>query len=223
VAVLVAAGDIADCGWEEDSATAALIQEHPDAVVAAIGDLVYPNANTETFDKCFDPAWGALRDRIRPAVGNHDLAADAGAAYWSYFGTDAGAPGEGWYSYDHGAWHVVVLNSNCDRIGCQEGSPQHAWLIADLAAADAACTLAYWHHARFTSGRTATIRGLGRCGRRLPTPMPSCCSSATTTCTSGSRHWMLRARRTRRECGSSSSAPVALRTIRPPAWRPAAS
>jgi len=152
VAVLVAAGDIADCGLEGDSATAALIEEHPDAVVAAIGDLVYPNANAETFDKCYDPAWGAFRDRTRPAVGNHDLDADAGAAFWSYFGTDAGAQGEGWYSYDIGAWHTVVLNSNCDRIACEEGSAQHAWLLADLAATDADCTLAYWHHARFTSG-----------------------------------------------------------------------
>ena len=47
----------------------------------------------------------------------------------------------------------MVLNSNCDRIGCDIGSAQHDWLVADLAAADADCTLAYWHHPRFTSGK----------------------------------------------------------------------
>ena len=151
-AFLVAAGDIADCGLEGDSVTAALIEEHPDAVVAPLGDLAYPNGTATTYDNCYDPAWGTFRDRTRPAVGNHDLNADAGAAFWSYFGTDAGAQGDGWYSYDIGAWHAVVLNSNCDRIGCEEGSAQHAWLLADLAAADAACTLAYWHHPRFSSG-----------------------------------------------------------------------
>ena len=57
-----------------------------------------------------------------------------------------------WYSYELGSWHVVVLNSNCDRIGCDVGSAQHDWLVADLAASDAECTVAYWHHPRFTSG-----------------------------------------------------------------------
>src|SRR6185503_164076 len=32
------------------------------------------------------------------------------------------------------------------------GSPQERWLRADLAAHPALCTLAYWHHPRFSSG-----------------------------------------------------------------------
>ena len=152
-AVVVAAGDIADCALEGDSATAALIGERPDAVVAALGDLVYPNGTADTYAQCYVPAWGNFVERTRPAVGNHDLAADGGAAYWELFGDFAGTPGEGWYSYDIGGWHVVVLNSNCDRIGCDIGSAQHDWLTADLAASEADCTLAYWHHPRFTSGK----------------------------------------------------------------------
>src|SRR5437870_8525795 len=47
-----------------------------------------------------------------------------------------------------------VINSNCIFIGgCQAGSPQEKWLRADLAANPAACTLAYWHHPRFSSGQ----------------------------------------------------------------------
>jgi len=38
------------------------------------------------------------------------------------------------------------------RGGCQAGSPQEQWLRADLAANQRACTLAYWHHPRFSSG-----------------------------------------------------------------------
>jgi hypothetical protein len=47
----------------------------------------------------------------------------------------------------------VVLNSNCSQIGgCDAGSPQERWLRADLAAHPVTCTLAYWHHPRFSSG-----------------------------------------------------------------------
>jgi hypothetical protein len=47
----------------------------------------------------------------------------------------------------------VVLNSNCSAVGgCQAGSAQEQWLRADLAAHPSACTLAYFHHPRFSSG-----------------------------------------------------------------------
>jgi hypothetical protein len=37
-------------------------------------------------------------------------------------------------------------------VGCAQGSPQYEWLERDLAANDAACTLAFWHDPRFSSG-----------------------------------------------------------------------
>ena len=50
-------------------------------------------------------------------------------------------------------WHLIALNSNCSEVGgCDAGSPQEEWLRDDLAAHPAACTLAYWHHPRFSSG-----------------------------------------------------------------------
>ena len=65
----------------------------------------------------------------------------------------AKASATGYYSYDVGAWHIVALNSNCAAVGgCQTGSRQERWLRDDLAAHRAACTLAYWHHPRFSSG-----------------------------------------------------------------------
>ncbi len=46
-----------------------------------------------------------------------------------------------------------ALNSNCDLVGgCGAGSPQDTWLRDDLRRSRAKCTLAYWHHPRFSSG-----------------------------------------------------------------------
>ncbi len=155
-AILLAAGDIAACDEVGDTATAALVEQmladDPGATVAILGDSVYPSGSAQTYAECFDPVWGAFRERIRPAIGNHEIADDGGAAYFDYFGAAAGTPGEGWYAYDLGAWHVVVLNSNCEQVDCGEGSPQVEWLRADLAASHAACVLAYWHAPRFSSG-----------------------------------------------------------------------
>ena len=48
----------------------------------------------------------------------------------------------------------MVLNSNCAQVGgCGAGSPQETWLRADLAAHPTTCTLAYWHHPRFSFGK----------------------------------------------------------------------
>ncbi len=149
---LVAVGDIASCDEEGDSATAAIVAELGDVTIATVGDNVYPAGSDTTYAECYDPVWGEFLDRTHPAIGNHDAQDDGGAAYHAYFGDRAGAADAGWYSYDIGAWHAVVLDSNCDLVGCAPGTPQHDWLLADLEASTSTCTLAYWHHPRFTSG-----------------------------------------------------------------------
>ena len=89
------------------------------------------------------PSWGPLVPRIRAALGNHEYNTGTAAAAIA----SSGCRRAGWYSYSLGAWHVIVLNSNCDKVGgCERGSPQWPWLQADLAAHPRACTLAYWHH-----------------------------------------------------------------------------
>ena len=62
-------------------------------------------------------------------------------------------PGKGYYSYDRGSWHIVALNSNCDKVGgCGRRSPQGRWLRNDLANNPSRCTLAYFHHPLYASG-----------------------------------------------------------------------
>ena len=151
--VLLAMGDVSSCTQTADDAVAALAASLP-GTIALLGDIAYPVGSKADFTNCFRPSWGPMLPRIRPAPGNHEYEQVGADPYFAEFGSAAGTPGEGWYSYELGTWHVVVLNSNCDLIvGCGPGSPQLAWLEADLAATSARCTLAYWHHPRFSSGR----------------------------------------------------------------------
>lgn len=152
-ATVLAVGDIATCAGTDDEAVAEVVAALPGDVLL-LGDIVYPDGTAEQFARCFEPAWGRFRERLRPAPGNHDFHTTGGAGYFGWFGAAAGEPGKGWYSFDVGPWHVIALNSNCALVGgCGAGSEQERWLRADLAAsAGARCTLAYWHHARFSSG-----------------------------------------------------------------------
>ena len=149
-AVLVGAGDIADCTNGGDSATASLVND-VSGTVFTLGDNAYETGTSKQFRNCYGPTWGRFKSRTRPAIGNHEYETKGAGAYFAYFGKAAGAKGKGWYSYNAGAWHVVVLNANCDEVGCGKGSEQEKWLKADLAAHPDGCTLAYWHQARFAS------------------------------------------------------------------------
>ena len=118
----------------------------------AVGDLAYPDGSKENF-VCYDKTWGLARSRTRPAPGNHEFHSSGATPYFDYFGVLAGDPKTGYYSYDLGAWHIIVLNSECRDVGgCEAGSPQGKWLRADLASHTVACTLAYWHKPLFSSG-----------------------------------------------------------------------
>ncbi len=159
-ATLVGAGDITSCSQSNDSATANLLGKIPGTVMA-LGDNVYPYGTAQKFRDCYDPTWGKYKKRTKPAVGNHEYYHTTGASpYFDYFGARAGTPGRGYYSYDRRGWHVVVLNSNCGKVGgCTSGSPQGRWLRNDLARNPADCTLAYFHHPLYASGNgTATAQ-----------------------------------------------------------------
>jgi hypothetical protein len=151
-AILVGAGDIADCRDLSGAEATARLLDRISGTVMADGDLAYPDGTKENF-ACYDKTWGRAKSRTRPAPGNHEFHSSGAAPYFDYFGKAAGDPKAGYYSYELGKWHIIVLNSECLAIGgCEAGSPQNKWLRADLAAHAAACTLAYWHKPLFSSG-----------------------------------------------------------------------
>ena len=151
---LLAAGDIAECETNGDEQTAALLAEYPKATIATLGDNAYQHGTSQEFEACYGPSWGRFRDRTHPATGNHDYATKDAEGFHEYFGDRGGPFDRYYYSYDLGAWHVVVLNSDCWRVGgCGAGDDQISWLRDDLEEHRAQCTLAYWHRPPFSSGR----------------------------------------------------------------------
>jgi hypothetical protein len=167
-AILVGAGDIADCERSEDEVTANLLEEIA-GTVFTLGDNAYPDGTHRNFQECYGPTWGRpdIKDRTRPAPGDEDYDTADAAPYYNYFGAAAGNPTEGYYAYDAGTWRVYVLNSNCASVGgCADGSRQLTWLEGDLAANPRDCVLAMWHHPYFTSGPSgggeATVRNFWR-------------------------------------------------------------
>ena len=150
-AVLVGAGDIGSCLSDGDEATAKLLDRIP-GTVFTLGDNAYVAGTAEQFQKCYEPYWGRHKDRTRPVIGNHDMRTDDGGPYYDYFGEAAGEKDKGWYSYELNGWQVVVLNSTCDLVDCEDDSDQADWLREELESSDAKCTVAMWHHPLFTSG-----------------------------------------------------------------------
>jgi hypothetical protein len=174
--VIAAAGDIAcdpgvswfnggngtptDC---QQKATASLLTG-VDAVLP-LGDNQYNCGGASTWAQSYDPSWGQQKAISRPVPGNHEYLTSGGTdcstapdarGYFQYFGTAAGDPTKGYYSYDLGSWHIIAMNSECGYVtslgSCQLGSPEETWLRNDLAAhSTAPCTMAYWHRPRFVS------------------------------------------------------------------------
>ena len=163
--VIAAAGDIvcgsttspnAPCRHKETAAVVAQIRPH---AVLGLGDMQYESGGAVDFMRYYEPTWGVFRAMTYPVPGNHEYETSQAHGYYDYFNGVASFSGQagdrdkGYYSFDVGQWHIVALNSNCDAVGgCGDGSPQMTFLRQDLLQHDRLCTLAYWHHPRFSSG-----------------------------------------------------------------------
>jgi acid phosphatase type 7 len=156
-AVLVGAGDIGSCkSTSEDEKTADLIAAIPGTVFTA-GDNVYDSGTAAEYEACYQPSWGRFRSRTRPSLGNHEYETGSATASFDYYGGSLGPRGKGYYSYDLGAWHIVVLNSNHLYVATDSSSAQVQWLRSDLAAHPRKCVLAIWHHPRFYSVASGSL------------------------------------------------------------------
>lgn len=150
--VLIVAGNIASCGEAVRNAAMANLVAGIPGTVLTLGDNVFPDASY--YLQCYDPTWGQFKSRSYPTLGNHEYLNGNVNGVWDYWGSQAGPRGLGYYSFDVGAWHVIVLNSNNWVVPDSAGSAQDVWLQKDLAANTKKCTLAAFHQPRFFSSRT---------------------------------------------------------------------
>jgi acid phosphatase type 7 len=151
--VLVGAGDIARCTSPGNPEATAKLLDGISGTVYTTGDNAYESGSATEFANCYHPTWGRHKARTRPSPGNHEYYTPGATGYFGYFGSAAGDPLKGYYSYDLGEWHIISLNSMCENVGgCGATSPMVTWLKSDLAAHPTACTLAYFHHPLFSSG-----------------------------------------------------------------------
>ena len=157
--IVMAAGDIACKPGATVTATTCrhgatsdlLLSEPGLARVLPLGDTQYEDGIFSEFFGvgAYDATWGRLNAIASPVPGNHEFHTPGAAGYFDYFGAAAGSPGEGYYSFDLGSWHLIALNS---EISTAVGSAQERWLRNDLATTTERCILAYSHTPRFSSG-----------------------------------------------------------------------
>jgi hypothetical protein len=117
----------------------------PDAALY-LGDVYERGTRTEYRNHYGSPTelWGRLAGVTNPVIGNHEAAGDGHADYWG------NAPS--YYSWDVAGWHIVALDSTDELSQLMPGSAQYEWLRNDLATSTSACTMAFFHHPRWSVG-----------------------------------------------------------------------
>ena len=126
----------------------------PDHVLV-LGDTQYNSGTLAEYQAAYATTWGKLKSKTFPVPGNHEYDTPGATGYFDYFGSAAGSRTQGWHSSTFSGWRVIGLNSNCASIGgCQTGSAQEKWLRSKLYTyRSKKCTIALWHHPRFSSGQ----------------------------------------------------------------------
>ena len=133
----------------------------PDLLLIA-GDVVYNRGEDERYDARFFAPYGDLLSRrpVFPAAGNHDYgntsSPDKGRRrYDEGYGRVFHRPP--YYSFDAGDAHFAVLDTNWEggteaAQSVSQGSPQRAWLEADLAASRARWKFVLMHAPLYSTG-----------------------------------------------------------------------
>ena len=176
---LLTTGEISTCNSDAGPrATAAIIDSittgDANAFAVTTGNNLAGTGGT--FETCFDAkGWGQLKSKVNFALGNGDFDGRNAAAVYGYFGDRTGPASKGWFSFDKGNWHIVVLNTSDAEHGedatfgitrdpvtqaeVQVPSEQVDWLSADLAANTKPCVAVIsWERRFYTTG----TGGLGR-------------------------------------------------------------
>ena len=84
-AILVGAGDIADCGNNggiHARDTGKMLDTMVSDAIFTAGDNAYMFGSTEDYKNCYDPAWGRFKSKTYPVPGNHEYAQPGALPPW---------------------------------------------------------------------------------------------------------------------------------------------
>jgi hypothetical protein len=177
---MVGAGEITTCNVSAGPigtahAVDSILRAEPGAIAFTAGNNLADMGVGTTFQNCFEPRWGSFKHRTYYSIGNGDFGSDRGATgVYGYFGDSTAArtamvAHKGWFSFDKGGWHVIVLNtSDWEHGAATYGidaqlhtvlSEQVDWLTADLQANTRRCIMAIsWERRMYTTGAGAAGR-----------------------------------------------------------------
>jgi len=139
----------------DPQATATLLDSIPGSVFA-IGDLAYVDGLETEFTRCFDATWDAIARGYTQCLAYMTSSLQMPLDISIISDLPQATLTKGYYSFNYGAWHVVVLNSVCTPaptlLELAESTHQRGnWLQADLAANPAVCTAALFHSPLYSS------------------------------------------------------------------------
>ena len=146
--ILAAAGDGASGEPRAGDVTNLISGWNPNMFLY-LGD-VYDDGTATEFQNWYGSGtdfYSRFRAITNPTVGNHEYSGTDAPGYFDYWNN---VPH--YYSYNVAGWHVISLDSTSQYNQTAPGTPQYDWLVQDLNASPAICTIVYFHHPVFNVG-----------------------------------------------------------------------
>ena len=146
--VMVATGDGAS-GEPNAIAVTNLIADMDPNLFLYLGDVYNDGTETE-FHNWYGTGsdhYSRFRSITNPTIGNHEYQGFQAPDYFDYWDN---VPH--YYSFDAAGWHFINLDSTSQYNQTVPGTAQYDWLVTDLEANSAVCTVAYFHHPVFNVG-----------------------------------------------------------------------
>ena len=146
--ILAATGDGASGEPNADAVTDLIDGWNPNMLLY-LGDVYNDGTSTE-FHNWYGTGnnrYSRFRAITNPTVGNHEYQGLDAPGYFDYWNNV-----QHYYSFNAAGWHIISLDSTSQYDQAQPGTGQYDWLVQDLNANTAVCTVAYFHHPVYNVG-----------------------------------------------------------------------
>src|SRR5512141_226146 len=139
--ILAATGDGASGEPNADAVTDLIAGWNPNMLLY-LGD-VYDDGTATEFLNWYGSGsnrFARFRAITNPTVGNHEYQGLDAPGYFDYWDN---VPH--YYSFNTAGWHIISLDSTSQYNQTAPGTSQYNWLVQDLNANAAVCTIAFFH------------------------------------------------------------------------------